>query len=36
MYIYVHINKTHKFKSIQEAIPLANDDYIEIYQPDDQ
>ena len=27
--------KIHKFKSIQEAIVLANDDYIEIYQPDD-
>ena len=27
--------KIHKCKSIQEAIVLANDDYIEIYQPDD-
>ena len=27
--------KIHKCKSIEEAIVLANDDYIEIYQPDD-
>ena len=27
--------KIHKSKSIQEAIVLANDYYIEIYQPDD-
>ena len=27
--------KIHNCKSIQEAIVLANDDYIEIYQPDD-
>ena len=27
--------KIHKCKSIQEAIALANDDYIEIYEPDD-
>ena len=27
--------KVHKCKSIQETIVIANDDYIEIYQPDD-
>ena len=27
--------KVHKCKSVQEAIALANDDHIEIYQPDD-
>ena len=27
--------KIYKCKSIQEVIVLANDDYIEIYQPDD-
>ena len=27
--------KIRKCKSIQEAIVLANDDYTEIYQPDD-
>ena len=27
--------KVQKCKSVQEAIALANDDYIEIYQPDD-
>ena len=33
-YIYC-TPKIHKFKSIQEAIVLVNDNYIEIYQPDD-
>ena len=27
--------KIHNCKSPQEAIALANDEYIEIYQPDD-
>ena len=33
-YIYC-TSKIHKFKSVQEAIVLANDDYIEIKQPND-
>ena len=27
--------KIHKCKSIEEAIALANNDYVEAYQPDD-
>ena len=27
--------KIHKWKSIEEAIVLANNDYVEVYQPDD-
>ena len=29
------MSKIHKCKSVQKAIALADDDYIEIYQPDD-